>query len=477
MEKLYDRIYWHNDTTPAVNESNLNSMSKAVDDIDNRVVLIAGDVLEVIPQIQAYLAQADTLVEALETLSQNPPYIGANGHWYVFDTSTEAYVDSGIDASISVTIADVTALAPDATPYVTNTGTDTDPVFHLFIPRGAKGDNGNDGADGQDGADGTDGVGISNIAKTGTVGNVDTYTITLTDGSTCTFTVTNAVGGGHTIKDSTTTFTQRAGLKFVGGVTVEDVPGENSTVITIKDNSDKMNKVNPTGTGSFSFNRKADTTVGSYSFAEGYDTEASGTNSHAEGLNTVASGYESHAEGNGSIASGTNSHAEGSSIASGSRSHAEGLSIASGNYQHVEGKFNVADANNKYAHIIGNGTADDERSNAFTVDWKGNVECAGLLKQAHYTRTIYAASWTSNSDSSTNTDYPYIYTEIFSFGTPTMSASDTPICQLFGTGAVTTQDEMADIALVQEIVSGNGTLTLYATDAPTHDLVLQIIGK
>lgn len=180
MEKLYDRIDFHNNTTPALNESNLNAISKALDDIDDRVVLIAGNVLEVIPQIQAYLEQADDLVEALTQLSQNPPYIGANGNWWIWDTNTSAFVDSGVDASISVTIADVTALAPDAAPYVTNTGTDTDPIFHLFIPRGQTGQNG---------------VGISSIAKTGTSGNVDTYTITLTDGSTYTFTVTNASGG------------------------------------------------------------------------------------------------------------------------------------------------------------------------------------------------------------------------------------------------------------------------------------------
>lgn len=39
---------------------------------------------------------------------------------------------------------------------------------------------------------GEDGRGISSIAKTGTTGNVDTYTITYTDGTTSTFTVTNA---------------------------------------------------------------------------------------------------------------------------------------------------------------------------------------------------------------------------------------------------------------------------------------------
>lgn len=42
---------------------------------------------------------------------------------------------------------------------------------------------------------GQDGVGISNIAKTGTSGLVDTYTITLTDNSTYTFTVTNGKDG------------------------------------------------------------------------------------------------------------------------------------------------------------------------------------------------------------------------------------------------------------------------------------------
>lgn len=43
------------------------------------------------------------------------------------------------------------------------------------------------------GAKGDDGVGISDISKTSTEGKVDTYTITLTDGTTKTFTVTNGI--------------------------------------------------------------------------------------------------------------------------------------------------------------------------------------------------------------------------------------------------------------------------------------------
>lgn len=145
MEKLYDKIIWHNGTSPALDEDNLNEMSDALDGIDDRVISIAGDVLVTVPQLQEMLTSAEALIDGLETLSKNPPYIGDNGNWFVFDTDTMAYVDSGVDASITVTIADVTAIAPDATPYVTNSGTNTDPIFHLFIPRGATGAAGADG--------------------------------------------------------------------------------------------------------------------------------------------------------------------------------------------------------------------------------------------------------------------------------------------------------------------------------------------
>ena len=48
---------------------------------------------------------------------------------------------------------------------------------------------------GNNGTDGEDGKGIVSIAKTGTSGLVDTYTITFTDGTTSTFTVTNGQDG------------------------------------------------------------------------------------------------------------------------------------------------------------------------------------------------------------------------------------------------------------------------------------------
>ena len=60
---------------------------------------------------------------------------------------------------------------------------------------GAKGDKGDKGDTGETGATGN---GIATIVKTSTVGLVDTYTITMTNGDTATFTVTNGQDGTTT---------------------------------------------------------------------------------------------------------------------------------------------------------------------------------------------------------------------------------------------------------------------------------------
>ena len=61
MNKLYDLITWHNNTTPAINEDNLNAMSQAIDDIDDRVIELGGAVLEVIPELEDMLSNAQQL--------------------------------------------------------------------------------------------------------------------------------------------------------------------------------------------------------------------------------------------------------------------------------------------------------------------------------------------------------------------------------------------------------------------------------
>lgn len=135
--------------------------------------------------------------------------------------------------------------------------------------------------------------------------------------------------------------------------------------------------------------------IGNYAFAEGRNTMAFGLNSHAEGSLTKASSPYSHAEGFETLVQGQAGHAEGGSTkAMGYYSHAEGQatvcyghgSHAEGTYtranadgQHAQGKYNIIDTTKQYAHIVGNGTADDARSNAHTLDWNGNSWYAGDL--------------------------------------------------------------------------------------------------
>ena len=183
---------------------------------------------------------------------------------------------------------------------------------------------------------------------------------------------------------------------------------------------------------------------GNAAHAEGSDTTASGDYSHAEGEYTAAFGRSSHAEGGvkssyiyltGSAGSNTyvlvnndtitvgdyvhcfqyDSYAivedynpstktitlsntlssddalnktstrwMHGGIAYGEYSHIEGLGTkANSDCQHVQGKYNIADTENKYAHIVGNGVnnggVDDTRSNAHTIDWEGNAWFAGKI--------------------------------------------------------------------------------------------------
>ena len=140
-------------------------------------------------------------------------------------------------------------------------------------------------------------------------------------------------------------------------------------------------KTNPEFVGSISMDRKEGTTIGLNSFAVGCENTASGMYSFAEGYCTVAEGWHSHAEGNTCKATGNVSHAEGEKTqATVYGAHAEGCNTIAGSvYQHVEGKYNIEDTDEIYAHIVGNGTNEASRSNAYTLDWNGNAWFAGKV--------------------------------------------------------------------------------------------------
>lgn len=169
------------------------------------------------------------------------------------------------------------------------------------------------------------------------------------------------------------------------------------------------------------------------SHAEGAGAVASGYASHAEGGHepgdlvwddalTTASGYCSHAEGDETHATGNTAHAEGwGTQANGVSTHAEGRgTVAYGGRhhvvaQHVEGKFNVIDVNGDYAHIIGDGSNNSNRSNLHTVNvhgaaWyknHGNVICSDGTNIRCDNQTIGTADNLSYVTSRNQSETPY----------------------------------------------------------------------
>lgn len=240
----------------------------------------------------------------------------------------------------------------------------------------------------------------------------------------------------HTVANISDLTATAAELNYMDGVTSNVQTQLDGKADTSHTHNEYVAKVDPVGSGSFSMNRKADTTVGMQSstfgnnctadgqyshaegngctagafashaegnstearsecsHAEGQDTVASGSYSHAEGYETEASGYFSHAEGRNTVASGGISHAEGwQTIASGAASHAAGYYTVANDYQYVVGKYNssrnpITSVDTVYnvsdsvtttypaLFIVGNGTGDASRSNAFTV--YANGKCKGL---------------------------------------------------------------------------------------------------
>ena len=158
---------------------------------------------------------------------------------------------------------------------------------------------------------------------------------------------------------------------------------------------------------------------GSYSHAEGYNTKATGMAAHAEGNSTEAANGTAHAEGKKSKALGAFSHAEGlETSASGEAAHSQGReTIASGAYAHAggykttasgessfaigqdtvaEGKASLAggrgtktispyqtafgmynEPDKNYLLMVGNGSSDTTRANAFAVKDNGHSDFFG----------------------------------------------------------------------------------------------------
>lgn len=116
--------------------------------------------------------------------------------------------------------------------------------------------------------------------------------------------------------------------------------------------------------------------------SEGERTEASNIAAHSEGQDTIASGTAAHSEGLGTVASGYGAHADGrDTVASGSYSNASGYGTkATAQGQSAVGKYNKENANALF--IVGSGTSDTDRKNAFEVLTDGTVKVGGQILTA-----------------------------------------------------------------------------------------------
>ena len=140
-------------------------------------------------ELEAAIAKAKQ--EAIDAAKGHIPHIGENGNWWIGESDTGVSASGipgepgkdGVTPQLRINSENIWEVSYDGGKTWESMG---------ISAVGASGANGQNGAPGQDGSDG---VGIANIEKTSSNGNVDIYTITLTNGKTFPFTVTNGVDG------------------------------------------------------------------------------------------------------------------------------------------------------------------------------------------------------------------------------------------------------------------------------------------
>lgn len=145
----------------------------------------------------------------------------------------------------------------------------------------------------EDGTDGTDGRGIVNIQRTGTDPSnplKDIYTITYTDGTTSTFTVTNGSGGGTTADTMLKSVYDTDGDGIVDKADVantatnatdatnaKNLKKSDGTIVDADTITTKLSKLNSDGTLDFSNVGSKPTTLSGYGITDAYTkTEVDG---------------------------------------------------------------------------------------------------------------------------------------------------------------------------------------------------------
>lgn len=82
---------------------------------------------------------AEAKAQEAQHVATKPPYIQGE-NWWVWNEESGSYVDSGIDASVSLAVAETITGAPGTEALVENIGTASDLLLRFTIPRGEKGE-------------------------------------------------------------------------------------------------------------------------------------------------------------------------------------------------------------------------------------------------------------------------------------------------------------------------------------------------
>lgn len=95
---------------------------------------------EALSQTESARDAAEESARKAEEAAEHPPRIQEdNDHWWIWDKESGEYVDSGIDAGVSLQVVDAVTGEPGTAAKVENLGTATDPILQFTIPVGADG--------------------------------------------------------------------------------------------------------------------------------------------------------------------------------------------------------------------------------------------------------------------------------------------------------------------------------------------------
>lgn len=136
------------------------------------------------------------------------------------------------------------------------------------------------------------------------------------------------------------------------------------------------------GSGNNYASGKYSCTIGSNSTSEGYSAFTMGNQVYGKQGNYIfVTGLICQASKNNQFISGNYSNWYDINKAEGAQVFGQGC-ISSSDWSMTAGKYNANDTNKEYAHVVGNGTSDTSRSNAYTLDWQGNGTFAGTVSSS-----------------------------------------------------------------------------------------------